>query len=326
MNKAKWLLVVSLCCIAVLKAESQNNEILSVHDSIPTHSVDSVSLEHKHKDGSGFSAMISHHTDIIIGSLFGQSKQLSNADSIINRFDALPSFGMYKENYIAVGTTMFRTPTKTNSDAKFQVSIRNRMTNSTLPFKTYLFLTYSQKAFWDVFQKSFPFRDLNFNPTLGIGKALIRNNRFLGTINMQFEHESNGKDGLDSRSWNKVSFGTMLMLNDHWTFQSKLWIPIVDSGNNKDIVDYTGWGFLAMDYTSPRHKYNASCVLTKRGGVNLNANVELNFSVRLFSDDNQYLFFQYYNGYGESLLDYNQYNHMFRVGIILCPSFFISAH
>jgi len=283
---------------------------------------DSVRIEKQQSDTTeSIRNFISHQTDVIVGSIFGQSRQLGNADSIVNKFDALPSFGIYKDNYIVVGTEMFKKPTKENSDAKFQVSIRHRLTNSTLPFKTYFFLTYTQKAFWDVFKDSFPFHDLNYNPTIGLGKALIRHNRFLGTISLQFEHESNGKSGEDSRSWNKISFGSSLTLNDRWTLQSKAWIPIVDGENNKDIVKYSGWGFIGMEYSSPKRKYNASCIITKRGGVNLNANIALNFSVRLFSDDNQYLFLEYYNGYGECMLDYNQYRQRLRLGIVIKPDF-----
>lgn len=283
-------------------------------DSIPN-------AKQKTDSVSPIKEFFSHQADAIVGSIFGDSRKLSNADSIINQFDAMPSFGIYKDNYFVVGTTLFKEPTKWNSDAKFQVSIRHRLTNSTMPFKTYFFLTYTQKAFWDVFQESFPFRDLNYNPSLGIGKALVRDNRFLGTLSLQFEHESNGKDGEDSRSWNKVSFTSHFMIDDHWTLQTKAWIPIVDGGNNKDIVKYSGWGLLALDYSSPKKKYNIGCVVTKRGGVNLNANVELNLSIRLFSDDNQYLFLQYYNGYGESMLDYKQYRQRVRLGIVIKPNF-----
>lgn len=277
--------------------------------------------KHKKDSTTSVGTFISHQTDAIIGSVFGPSKQLSNADSIINKFDANPSFGIYKDNYFIVGTQMLSKPTKYNSDAKFQISVMHRITNSTLPFKTYAFLTYTQKAFWDVFQDSFPFRDLNYNPTLGVGKALVRDNRFLGTLTFQFEHESNGKDGEDSRSWNKVSFGTYFTLDDHLTLQTKAWIPIVDGTNNKDIVKYSGWGLMAMEYSSPKKKYNIGCVVTKRGGVNLNANIELNFSIRLFSDDNQYLFLQYYNGYGESMLDYNHHRQRIRLGFVIKPTF-----
>lgn len=260
-------------------------------------------------------------TDAFIGSIFGPSKQLSNADSIFNQFDSQPSFSIYKDNYFVVGTELFKKPTKYNSDAKFQISIRQRLTNSTLPFKTYFFLTYTQRAFWDIFQESFPFRDLNFNPTLGLGRALVRDNRLIGLISMQFEHESNGKSEEESRSWNKVSFSTSLIMNDNWNMEAKVWIPIVDGENNRNIVKYAGWGYFAANYSSPKQKYNMSCMVVKRGGFNLNANVVLDFSIRLFSDDNQYLFVQYYNGYGESLLDYNQYRQRIRVGILIKPQF-----
>ncbi|WP_368666915.1 phospholipase A [Dysgonomonas sp. 511] len=280
--------------------------------------------ENHRKDsvGSPVRAFLDHQADVIVGSMFGPSKQLSNADSLINKFDAMPSFGIYKDNYFVVGTDMFEKPTSDNSDAKFQVSIRQKLTNSTLPFKTYFFLTYTQKAFWDVFKESFPFRDLNYNPTIGLGRALVRHNRFLGTITLQFEHESNGKGGDDSRSWNKISFGTNLTLNDRWTLHSKAWIPIVDGTNNKNIVKYAGWGQIGMDYSGPRRKYTFSCLVTKRGGFNLNANVTANFAVRLFSDDNQYLFVEYYNGYGESMLEYKQYRQRLRLGIVIKPDFF----
>lgn len=261
-------------------------------------------------------------TEVIVSSLFGESRKLNNADSIINMYDALPSFGIYKDNYLVAGTEMFKKPDKFNSDAKFQVSIRQRLTNSILPFKTYFFLTYTQKAYWDIFQDSFPFRDLNFNPSLGLGKALVYNNRFLGTLAVQFEHESNGKDSIYSRSWNKLTFSSNFILNDSWTFHSKLWIPIVDGDNNRDIVHYAGWGQIGMDYSSAKKKYNASCVIVKRGGVNLNANVILNFAVRLFNDDNQYLFVEYYNGYGECLLNYNEYRQRIRMGIVIKPDLF----
>jgi phospholipase A1 len=304
--------LVVICLIATVSSYAQD---AALQDTIKAGKYETDTVTNNIK------TFISHKTDAIVGSIFGPSKQLSNADSIIKQLDALPSFGIYKDNYFIVGTDMFKKPTQMNSDAKFQISIRQRLTNSTLPFKTYLFLTYSQKAFWNVFQNSFPFRDLNFNPTLGLGKALVRDNRFLGTISLQFEHESNGKDGLDSRSWNKVSFSSYFTLDDRWDFQAKAWIPIVDGDNNKDIVKYAGWGLVALNYSSPKRKYNIGCVVTKRGGVNLNANIELNFSVRLFSDDNQYLFLQYYNGYGESMLDYNQYRQRIRLGVVIKPKF-----
>ncbi|WP_255491483.1 phospholipase A [Dysgonomonas sp. ZJ279] len=319
MKKVFFLLMLSVAVSNILYSQDS----LKCHfDSISPyrHSEDSISHLYCNKD-SIKPSFIQHGTQVLVSSIFGESRKLNNADSIINQLDAMPSFGIYKDNYIVVGTELFQKPTEYNSDAKFQVSIRHRLTNSTLPFKTYFFLTYTQKAFWGVFQESFPFQDLNFNPSLGLGKALVYNNRLLGLLSFQFEHESNGKDGLDSRSWNKVTFGATFNLDDRWTFHSKAWVPIVDSENNKDIVHYAGWGQMGMEYSSAKKKYNASCVVVKRGGANLNANIILNFSIRLFSDDNQYLFLEYYDGYGESLLFYNEYRQRIRLGIVIRPDF-----
>lgn len=253
----------------------------------------------------------------IFGSLFGESKQLSNADSLIREFDNQPSFGMYRDNYIITGTELLKKKDKWNSDVKFQISVRQRLTNSVLPFKTHIFLTYTQRAFWDIYRESFPFRDLTFNPGIGIGRPLVYNNRLLGTLSLDFEHESNGKDGEDSRSWNKIGASALFVFRDRWIFQSKLWIPFVDGEYNRDLTSYAGYGFAALTYSSLKKKYNLSCVITKRAGAFFDANVQLNFSVRMFSNEDLYLFLEYYDGYGECLLNYNEYRQRVRIGLSL---------
>ena len=87
-----------------------------------------------------------------------------NADSVRAVLDKAPYFTLFKDNYFIGGTTIGHKPTAANSDVKFQLSIAQRLTKSKLPFDTYLFIQYTQKAFWNVFQKSLPMRDLNFNP------------------------------------------------------------------------------------------------------------------------------------------------------------------
>jgi len=259
------------------------------------------------------------HTDAFIESVFKSDPALNNADSILQVFDDLPSFGIYKNNYIVTGTTLKGKPSEDNSDAKFQISIMQRLTNSVLPFKSYLFLTYSQLAFWDIYKDSFPFSDINFNPSIGIGRALSHNNRFLGTIMFQVEHESNGKDSIESRSWNKISFGAVLALDQHWVFQAKLWIPLVDGDNNKNIVSYKGFGHFGLDYNNRR--LNAGLLMTKRAGKFFNYNITANFSYKIFKNENQHLFIEYYQGYGENLLMFNQYRHQVRIGFVIMPGF-----
>lgn len=75
-----------------------------------------------------------------------------DTDSVRRAFDRGPYFGLYKDNYFIFGTSVNHTPTKTNTDIKFQISIQQRLTRSTLPFGTYLYLFYSQKCWWNVLE------------------------------------------------------------------------------------------------------------------------------------------------------------------------------
>ena len=129
-----------------------------------------------------------------------------NADSIRGILDKMPYFTLFKDNYFVGGTTLGHKPTAANSDVKFQLSIAQRLTKSKLPFDTYLFIQYTQKAFWNVFQESLPMKDLNFNPGIGLGHLIVYHNKYIGKGYLMLEHESNGKDSTASRSWNKVTF------------------------------------------------------------------------------------------------------------------------
>lgn len=311
MNR-KLLFYILFIFISVLPASGMmpDNSITIARDSIKQ--VDRDSANHH-------PSRFSDRTEQMVNTLFRPDRELI-ADSIIRLFDDSPSFDVYKDNYIIIGTDLFRNPDRYNSDAKFQISVRQRLTNSVLPFRTYLFLTYTQLAFWDVFKESFPFRDINFNPTIGIGKPLIYGNRYLGDIAFQLEHESNGKDGDTSRSWNKISLQGQFKFTSHWTFFSKLWIPIIDGENNKNLDQYKGYGITALTYNQ-REKYNIALVLNHRSGTFLGPNVTINASYRIFKNENQYLFFEFYNGYGEGLLDYNVFHQRFRLGFVIKPNF-----
>ncbi len=245
-----------------------------------------------------------------------------NADSIRRDFDNRPFFGLYKDNYFTVGTTVGSKPTAYNSDVKFQVSISQRLTKSVLPWHTYLFLMYSQKCMWNVFENSLPMRDLNFNPGIGLSKLLISKNRLVGKLTLLIEHESNGRDRLASRSWNKISFCGNVYLDPNLMVHGKFWIPIVDGGNNRDILRYSGIYQTGIQALSTNRRWVLSATFVKRKGWNLNANsiVELGFRIR--KKDNQFLFVQYYNGYGENLLDYNKYHSRLRIGLLIKPDFF----
>lgn len=210
----------------------------------------------------------------------------------------------------------------TNTNIKFQISIAQRLTKSVLPGGTYLYLFYTQKCFWNVLENSMPMTDLNFNPGIGLTKPLYVKDRFIGKVTFMIEHESNGRDSIQSRSWNKISLAANIMVDKCLMVHGKAWIPIVDGMNNKDILHYCGIYQTGIQIFSPNQRFSGSIILTKRLGKMFNYNTVIELSYRIFKRDNQYLFLQFYNGYGEGLLDYKQYHSQIRAGIVIKPRFF----
>lgn len=245
-----------------------------------------------------------------------------NTDSIKKSMDIGPFFGLYKDNYFAVGTDPFHKPDSYNSGVKFQLSISQRLTNATLPWGTYLYLFFTEKVFWEVFQNSMPMSDLNFNPGIGWSKPFFIKDRYCGKMTLILEHESNGKDGEASRSWNKVSLAGSAYVTEWLSVHAKYWYPIVDGMNNKDILKYSGIFQMGFQLNSNDRKFTFGATFVKRQGWNMNWNTNIQLGWRIHKDSNQYIFLDFYNGYGEGLLAYNQFHNRLRVGILIRPTLF----
>ncbi|MDU1890536.1 MAG: phospholipase A [Dysgonomonas sp.] len=249
-------------------------------------------------------------------------KQMAISESEAVRLaDKLPAFAVYKDTYFVTGVPLNEEITKNSADASFQISIRQRLTRSVLPFNTFAYLTYTQKSFWDIYATSSPFRDTNYNPGLGLGKYLFYKNKLAGAIFVQLKHESNGRDEEDSRSWNYISLSTKYYFNARFNLAGEFWIPYVDGGNNKDLLDYRGLGYISINYISNKHKWWLAAEINPRKGFG-NINTVLSASFRISERSNQYLFARFFQGYGESLLDYNKYVMNIRVGICIKPDFY----
>lgn len=256
--------------------------------------------------------------------VFGQKVDslllLRQEDSLMLELSNIPAFTIYKDNYVVTGTSFAGGKvTKYNSDVKFQLSLRHRLYKGLLPWKTYVFLTYTQKSFWDIYRKSAPFMDNNYNPTIGIGRNYVFNRRIEWMAMLQFEHESNGRDSIQSRSWNRVTLTGIYLPTSQWTIQAKAWVAMMLSKHNPHLPRYAGIGQLAVTYNDVRERLVCSALMIKRGGWNLNANWQLEVAYKIFRLDNQYFFLQFYNGYGENMLDYNKFQRYIRVGFVIKP-------
>lgn len=254
--------------------------------------------------------------------LLGVDDQRGFTDSLRQELINAPYFGLFKDNYFTVGTSIGHKPSRTNSDVKFQISIAQRLTRTTLPGNSFIFLMYTQKTFWNVFEKSLPMHDLNFNPGIGWSIPFFSKGRYAGKLTLLIEHESNGRDSIQSRSWNRITLSGSTIIDRWLMVHAKIWIPIIDGENNRDILKYCGIFQGGLAVTTPDKKFGWSLTLVKRKGWNLNFNTILEFNWRTSRKLNQYLFVQYYNGYGENLLDYNKFHSRLRVGIVIKPRFF----
>lgn len=251
-----------------------------------------------------------------------EDKSVNLSDSLRIEFDKGPYFRLYHDNYFVVGTDPTHKPTANNSDVRFQVSIAQKLTKSTLPLGTYIFLMYTQQVSWDVFKKSMPMHDFTFNPGIGLVKPLFTRDRYLGNVTLLIEHMSNGRDSVQSRSWNRISLGGNIMIIENVCVDGKVWIPIVDGENNRDILKYVGIFQGGVTVMSRNRKLGGSLHFVKRNTWRFSYNTILELFWRPWDRANQYFFLQWYNGYGENLLDYNHFHNRLRVGIVIKPRFF----
>jgi len=241
--------------------------------------------------------------------------------SALEIIDNQPSFGIYKDNYFITGIPTNRGISKQTADVKFQLSIRQRLTQSVLPFETFLFLTLTQKSFWNLYNNSSPFRDTNFNPALSLGKVIIVDNELKGVASLAVEHESNGRDSLASRSWNMVSASGSYFFNPRFKIEGKVWLPFwIDKDNNPDLVKLRGVCYFELHYRSADERLLVSWHVNPRKKFgNVNHIFEAHYKVG--PKANQYWFLQYYTGYGESMMDYKRYSSMIRVGFSIKANF-----
>lgn len=250
--------------------------------------------------------------------------QITAKDSIKNLIDNAPSFTIYQDNYFVSGSSLNDPISSNTSDAKFQISFKQRITKATLPFDTQLFLTYTQKSFWKIFNESSPFAETNYNPAIGISKFFVNKNKRLKIVAVALEHESNGKDSIYSRTWNRVSFHYMQELSKTSSIKIKAWIPMGYKDENPDLIKYVGYGEVSFS----QKIYNGRIILDvmSRKGASSDGRftVTSGLSYLISKKDNQYITLQYYNGYAESLIDYTQKTNMLRVGVVIKPfkSFF----
>lgn len=181
-----------------------------------------------------------------------------------------------------------------------------------------LYFAYTNLSFWQAYNDSasYPFRETVHEPELFL---IFKNDwQFLSLDNRMIQlgivHQSNGRSGTQSRTWNRIYADFIFQRGDYY-LSIKPWYKLKESPSSKDdnpdIEEYMGHGEIRGVYAGGKH--TISVMLRNNfhspnyGAFEINWSFPMNRRVKWFV--------QYFNGYGESLIDYNARVNRIGIGI-----------
>jgi len=204
----------------------------------------------------------------------------------------------------------------TDANAQFQLSFKLRLyeprDRASRRVLDNLYLAYTQTSFWDLTSDSKPFVDTIYRPSLfyftpDVGWRVGGNAVGLAA---GYEHESNGRDGPESRSLDSLFIRPYFMWGDassfYWTFSPKLY-AYLDKDENPDIARYRGYGNFRFTYGKDNDWQLAASL--RKGTQSSAYSVDLQWTYplhRWFPGIAGYLMVQTFNGWGETLLGYRE--------------------
>ncbi len=202
-------------------------------------------------------------------------------------------------------------------EMKFQLSFKLPVVEGLLGTNADLYAAYTNLSFWQAYNRhiSSPFRETVHEPEMFL--VLPNDWSLFGWKNslLQFGvvHQSNGQGGYLSRSWNRV-YANFIFEKDNFLLGFRPWHRVPESNDdNPDITDYMGHYELRGIYKHGDQTFSlmARNLLENSGRETF----QLDWSFPLYKHWRGYM--QYFNGYGESLVDYNAENRRIGFGLQL---------
>lgn len=235
----------------------------------------------------------------------------------------LPGLSRYEPVYFGMGGNG-------GLNAKFQLSLKYQ------PFDLIpAYFSYSQTSLWDLHDNSAPFYDTSYRPRLFFQNEELwvsRNNKVRFGIESGFAHESNGHEAGSQERSIYLLYGRPRL---DWTapdeyhfYVSPMVYGYLDKADNPDIADYRGYADLLIGVNKNGWRLNTTL---RKGAKAHFGSVEVNAILPLRSSDwffdrigarglNGYWFVQYFDGWGETILDYNlKLKAQFRTGLMMVP-------
>lgn len=238
----------------------------------------------------------------------------------------------YRPNYLLVGSyyfnkmneqpyedaNVFRDGPMEQAEVKFQISLKIPLTENL--FGGRWFVGYTNRSFWQAYnnKNSRPFRETNHEPetwlTYDFDFELFGWRQRL--IDIGLSHQSNGQAEPLSRSWNRL-YARVTFEKGNSFVKLKPWWRIPDprgeeKDDNPDIGKYMG--NFDLLFATKLGQNNLSMLLRNNLDINDNRGaIELNYSYPIQRHLNGYI--QWFNGYGESMIDYNYHHNTIGIGV-----------
>ena len=264
---------------------------------------------------------------LFTGTLFAQPQPDGGDDSA--KKDALSRLSFYQDNYFITGFKYGFKDINTSDDkdnqVKFQFSIKylldwdvgNWLTSDFFN----LYFIYTQKHFWNIYDTSSPFKEINFAP--GVMFNFNFDMMFFSKIDFTpILHESNGRDGPADRSWNRIILNIGLIKFRYFALEAAGFYiyPFNKSNNNDDIEKYSGYfealAKISDNIDDPVFQLDYRLKAAEKG---LSHTVDMKLGIFYLINESfpkdVVLHVQFHYGYMESLETFNQESARIRVGI-----------
>ncbi len=217
-------------------------------------------------------------------------------------------------------------------NAKFQLSFKYRLIRPDGPLALRypgvenFYFSYTQFSLWDLSSPSSPFRDTSYIPRLFYFKDNLwrsRSGQTMLGLESGLGHQSNGKDDPQSRSMNIAYVKPILRLGNpnayHWVISPMIW-DFLGPTEGTDLPKYWGYFDLNVKYekTDAWQLSTDVRVGSETDHRTLQVNLSYPMTRLLLGSFDGYVMLQYFNGYGESLLDYdNRRKSQVRLGFMI---------
>ena len=228
-------------------------------------------------------------------------------------------YGYTKHDYKSYSSDVYY-----NQEAELQISLKIPISKNLFGLDGTYYLSYSQKSFWQIYTKSSPFRETNYNPEAFVVFPIFSDiSGFkLRSIKFSLAHLSNGQGNKSvlpngnvvnrSRSINYI-YTDIAFQNDTLLTDFTLMTPYLGAGDlsdNPDIMDYLGYTAVKFTYFKGKNMFTLmgrGNLVTRRGAI------EFTYSHPILKTKT-YFYAKIFSGYMESLIDYNHEVTKFSIG------------